>query len=458
MEGGGVDWGPALVALAVGLVLGGIYVWRMRVAAGSAAVPPELPLARRDLEGKRDVLLRQLVELGDTAAKRSPDQLARERYALELETALVLRELDRLAGAEAPPASEPAPAPPAASPTADAEQPHTAGRPALRGFLWGTGSMAALAGLVFLVTQAAGPREPGGSPTGELPVASSAPAADGEEARLRAVLQRDPDDLDARLALAEAYLQRQEMMGVWNETQYVLERSPGQPRALAYQSLVRLAMGQPEIALEMLEQAIATAPDHIDAYVPLSLVQMRLGRSEDAARTLAEAKRRFPEQAEGLAALESQLRASLGEGPVGLEGDPHAGIAPPREATGSAATPAGAPAAQSGGTVSGTVALDPALQGQVSSGVLFLILREAGLEGGPPVAVRRLVPRSLPLRFEIGEADSMTGDALPDEVRVEARLDSDGDPITRPETDPWASLDGVALGSRDLELVLRRAE
>ena len=75
---------PALVALGVGLLFGGLYVWRMR-GSGPDAPAPEPPLAQRDLEGKRDVLLRQLVELDDAAAKRSPEQLARERYALEPE-------------------------------------------------------------------------------------------------------------------------------------------------------------------------------------------------------------------------------------------------------------------------------------------------------------------------------------------------------------------------------------
>ena len=106
--------------------------------------------------------------------------------------------------------------------------------------------------------------------------------------------------------------------------------------------------------------------------------------------------------------------------------------------------------------MSGVIDLDPALRGQVSNGVLFLIVREAEVEGGPPLAVQRLLPESFPLRFEIGSADSMTGDSLPDELQVEARLDSDGDPSTRPATDPGAREDHVPLGSQDLQLVLRR--
>jgi tetratricopeptide (TPR) repeat protein len=456
MDPGSIDWAPAIAVLVAGLALGAVFVWRTWARGTAAPSPPAASLERRDLVGRREVLLRQLAELEDSAAKRNPQQLARERYALELDAARVLRELDGLpADAEA---AVSAPEPASAPPTASAEGAPPAGRPALRGFLWGTGSMAALAALVFLVTQAARPREPGGSPTGELPSVPSAEAVDAEEARLQEILRRNPDDLDARLDLASSYLQRQDMMAVWEETQYVLERSPGHPRALSYQSLVRLAMGQPEVALEMLEQAIATEPDLVDAYVPLSLAQMRLGRREEAARTMAEARRRFPEQSEALAHFESQLRASAGEGPASLEGDPHAGIAAPSGEAASGSSRETATTGGSGNTVSGIIDLDPALRGQVSGGVLFVIVREAGVEGGPPLAVQRLIPRSLPLRFAIGEDDSMTGDALPEEVLVEARLDADGDPATRPSTDPRAREDYVELGRSGLELVLQRVD
>ena len=102
------------------------------------------------------------------------------------------------------------------------------------------------------------PRQRGAAPAGgarraEPPVRPT----DAHTAQLRAALAKNPDDLDARLELARHLLRQRDLMGVWNETQYVLERQPGHPRALAYQSLVRLAMGQGEMAVEMLKQAIA---------------------------------------------------------------------------------------------------------------------------------------------------------------------------------------------------------
>jgi cytochrome c-type biogenesis protein CcmH len=460
-----VDWLPGLLALVLGLVAGGLYVWRMRAAGAAPPATSAFPLERRDLLGKRDVLVRQLVELEDTAAKRSPEQLARERYALELETARVLQQLDRLAPAAALAATRRS-----ATKSAPPASPRAAGRPALRGFLWGTGSMAALVGLALLVTQAARPRAPGGTPTGGTPTGgrpgeSASPAPDPQEARLKAQVAQSPNDLAAHLALARLYLDRQDMMGVWNETQAVLTRSPGNPQALSYQALVRLAMGQADVARSMLQQAIAAEPDLIDAYPPLSLAELRLGHREEAARTMAEAKRRFPEQAEALTRLEAQFQTEGAE-EASPEGNPHAAVPPPPEgaapeapatAVGEGATAA---AADEGGRgrVAGQIELDPALQGRTAGGVLFLMVRAPGAEAGMPLAVERLTPTSFPLRFEIGDSNSMTGQPLPDQVQVEARLDSDGNPMTHPPTDPSARVDRVALGTSDLRLVLRQGQ
>ena len=61
-------------------------------------------------------------------------------------------------------------------------------------------------------------------------------------------------------------------MAVYNETQAVLQRDPENPRALAYQSLVRLAMGQGDQAEEMLVRALRKDPDLLEGYLHLMFV------------------------------------------------------------------------------------------------------------------------------------------------------------------------------------------
>jgi tetratricopeptide (TPR) repeat protein len=465
-----VAWGWPVAVLAAGLVLGAFLIWRMRRAAPSAAAA-HVPVELRDLDGRLDVLIRQLHELQDLAATRSPEQLARERYALELQAAEVWRERERSAPAAAH-ARKAKAAPAAAGQGAEpAGAGNGASRTGLRGFLWGAGTAAALGLLLFYVGRTAKPREEGGSATGNLPsrggsAAGGEEAAGGEgtgedaaqEAEIRAALKANPDDLDARLDLAMLHLRKRELMAVWEETQYVLGKQPGHPRALSYQALVRLAMGQGDVAERMLKQALATDPNLFEAYLHLALVETRLGRDQEAQAAVDEASRRFPDRADVLARLLPQIRGAAGrEGPAPVQGDPHAAVPPPSGSAGaetSAAPSGGAAAPAAGPALAGVIELPSSLASRVGpNAVVFVTVRESGTTGGPPVAVKRL-PAAFPLRFAIGPGDSMMGQALPARARLEARVDSDGDPLTRDAKDPKAQLDGVAAGSSLLRLVL----
>jgi len=102
MEASAVAWGWPLAALAAGLVLGAVLVWRMVRGPAPAPAVEAVPLELRDLDGRLDVLVLQLRELQDLAAKRSPEQLARERYALELQAAEALQEREERAASLAP--------------------------------------------------------------------------------------------------------------------------------------------------------------------------------------------------------------------------------------------------------------------------------------------------------------------------------------------------------------------
>jgi cytochrome c-type biogenesis protein CcmH len=432
---GAVDWVPGLVVLAVGL-LAGFFIVR-RTAATAAAAPPAratTALARRDLEARRDALVDQLRELGPWGGP------AAERARLEREAAEVLREIDVLAQAKAPrPAERDVAA--AVAPGRD--------RSALKGFLWGTASAGMLALLLFLVSRSATEREAGGSVTGEVPGGPGAAAdEDAELARMRQAVERSPDDLEGRMALARAALARQDMMTVFDQTRAVLERQPGHPRALSYQALVRLAMGQAETAEGMLKEALATDPDLLEGYVHLSLVHLRQGRADAAEADIEEAARRHPPQAPRLRALWAEMKAQAAAAPAAgapAGVDPHEDL--PAPTARAAAPPDG---------VAGTVDLAPGVQ-PGRGAIVFITVRAAGAAGGPPVAAKRLPAERFPMPFAVGPADSMMGQALPERLRVDARVDGDGDPMTRDPADPTGSADDVRLGAGGLRLVLRPA-
>lgn len=444
-----IDWQSALAVLVVGLAAGGILLWRTRQAASRPPVTADLD--QRDLVARRDTLLQQLRELDDTASKRTPEQLARERYALELAAASVMRDLERHA---------PAPGGVGAPTTAVAAAVAAPDRSAMRGFLWGTATASAVGLLLFFVARASAPREEGGSLTGTVGPLSSSQAGGAPAA--------GSDEVEAHLAQARAHLAQQDLMGVWNDTQFVLQREPGNPRALSYQALVRLAMGQPDVAESMLKRAMAAAPDLLDAHLHLAVVYARSGRGAQAESTLRAAIARFPEQREGLEGLMEELRHT---GPAEAA-DPnaagaHAGVAPPDDVHAGAmdtadGRPGAAPkmgAASEAGMparLSGVVEVDGSARGRIArGGIVFVTVRAAGMTTGPPVAVKRLSAAALPGAFAITSADSMLGQELPERVRIEARLDPDGDPLTRDATDPAARLEDVKLGSTGLRLVLK---
>lgn len=335
-------------------------------------------------------------------------------------------------------------------------------KPALRGFLWATGTISCVGLLLFGVAQAAKPRPTDERAVGGKPAVASpqAGAVNAGEVAAKAALARNPENVEARLELARAYLDRQDFMGVWTETQHILARSPGDPRALTYQSQVRLAMGQSDVALGMLKKALASDPTLLQAYVYLSYVHLQMGQTQEAEAAIAEAVRRFPGQAamlhQGFAQMKEEAAKQGPIAPAG-EGNPHAALSLPG-ANPEADPPARPnPHAAAGRKLSGVLELDPALKGRIAPGsVAFVTVFDADFTAGPPVAAKRLATASFPLSFEIGDADSMMGLPIPDHLLLKARIDADGDPMTWEPHDPSARLDNVKAGSTGLRLVLRR--
>jgi len=112
-----------------------------------------------------------------------------------------------------------------------------------------------------------------------------------------------------------------------------------------------------------------------------------------------------------------------------------AGAAPPA-APGAVPTPAGgrgAPpvVADSGAPIRGTLELASELDGATPrGGVLFIMARSP--QGGPPIAVKRVVEPRFPMEFEIGPGDRMI-QAIPfaGPLLLSARVDGDGNATSR---------------------------
>lgn len=409
------DWVSAIAILAGGLLLGALFVFFFTRRRSAALL--DVDLERKDLEAKRDALVAQLRAL--------PDDAIDERARLESETADVLRRLDQRVAVDATPAA------PRAS---------TAMNPTIKGFLWGAGSFAALATLGYFVMQSATPRQEGQEATGAIPLSQQQqqrqqqqPATDPFVQQLEAAVQREPDNLNLRNDLAQAYLERDNLMGVFEQTKYVLDRNPRDGRAMTFNALVRVAMGEVETATQMLRQATTIDPKNLDSWVALAWVYAQSGKMPEAEAAIADAKKISPAESMKLEQVLAQMKTHVAQ--QQQQQQQPAGQLPPDH------PPVGGATSQRGVRV--TLELDPAARSR--SGVLFVIARNP--QGGPPVAVKRVDASTFPITVELTEADSMMGQPFPNTFRLEARLDSDGNATTKPPTDPSAMQDGVGPGA-----------
>ncbi|HEY8180746.1 MAG TPA: tetratricopeptide repeat protein [Thermoanaerobaculia bacterium] len=357
------DWLSASAMLLAGVIVGAMFLYGMRRRQGRG------DLERADLEAKRDALVARLRESRDPA--------------LELEAAEVLRKLDHMAPT-----------------TQSSPQRAQSAQSTLKGFLWGAGSVAAIAAIGFFVMQQS------------KPVAKEAPAPQSDSlSALERSVQQNPDNLALRDDLAKAYLDQNNIDGVAEQTRYVLQRNPNDARALTYSAIVHIIARQPQAAEAMLEKATQSDPNLVDAWVGVAWLSAQNGDMPRAEAAMGEAKKRHPEMTARLDELMARLRT-------------------PQQP---------AQPAQPG------VHVTLNFKGE-AKGMIFVIARAAGVTAGPPAAVKRIPLSAFPITVDLSASDSMMGQPLPAKMRIEARIDSDGDPMTKDPKDPSGVLDGVVVG------------
>jgi len=416
------DWLSAGGMILSGLIVGFMFWYGMKSRA------PKPDVERLDLEAKRDVLLQQLRELKETGGS------VEEQRRLERETADVLRALDQRKATPSKTAAAPTPV------AADVNIVALTRAASIRGFIWGAASVAVLGGIAWFVTEKATPKTDqsmgGGAPMSSASQSQPQQQSDPALQQIEAAVAKSPDDLEMRNQLAKAYLERENLMGVFEQTKYILARTPDDARALTYQALVRMSMGQRDPAAEMLRHAIKSDPQLLDAYVALAWDDIQRGKTAEAEAQIAEATRRHPEQKARLDDVLSKMKEQAKN---------------PAPATAAESTPAAAPV--SGPSVHVTLTLAGAAPSP--NAVLFIIARAAGQTAGPPAAVKRIAGPTFPLDIDLSAADSMMGQPLPATVRIEARLDSDGDAMTKNPSDPHAAQDGVSTNGTKVSLALQ---
>jgi len=112
-------------------------------------------------------------------------------------------------------------------------------------------------------------------------------------------------------------------------------------------------------------------------------------------------------------------------------------------------------AASVSGEIKGTIRLGDGVE--PGPGTLFVIARGGG---GPPLAVRKVDAAVFPVEFSIGASDvMMPGRRFEGDIALSARLDRDGNPMTRDPSDLAGAVAApVQPGASDVEIVLKRGE
>lgn len=118
---------------------------------------------------------------------------------------------------------------------------------------------------------------------------------------------------------------------------------------------------------------------------------------------------------------------------------------------------AGMPEPANEASIAGRIEISGDLAGAApSAATLFVIARRSGTAGGPPLAVLRVPNATLPLDFEIGPQNAMIqGMPFSGDIALTARLDSDGDAMTRAKGDLAGAVETpLRPGAAGVRLVL----
>ncbi len=260
---------------------------------------------------------------------------------------------------------------------------------------------------------------------------------------------QSPGDAASLVAQGRAFFEKREYAPAIEAFKKALAVDPKQPEAHAYLGMMLAQAGHAEGAIMAFDRALEAQPDFPMALWGKGMLLYQTKSDPAAARETLQRLAAILPPGEDKTAVEKAL-ADLGRMPADAKRP--AQSAPPKPASTASAKPAPA----GGAKLQGVIDVDPKLKSKVESqAVLFIIVRPAG--GGPPIAAKRIARPSFPLAYSLGPEDAMSPNApLSGKVMVSARLDKDGDPMTRGAGDLSGEYkkNPVEIGSAKVEIVL----
>ncbi len=315
------QWLPGVIVLAVGLVVGLVFLLRLRKGDARPSSNAEDRLA--DLERRAQLILDQLKELNADRHHLEPAQFESEKNRLEQEAASALRARDEYARGLAASAKASPKAEAAAASAAQAPRGWLARHPQLKGAIWGGGVVLFFVVLGLLLGQEQKPRQEGAGATGKTPpMASAAQGEQQEDPVLKEALanyQAHPESVDAISRLSHELINHQDFGEASRLTERALGLDPFDLESRIHRAVLAAIQGDREKGEKALEHLANAYPDAHEGRLYLGLLALQAGEHraalDDFERYAAEAplNEQPPRLAEGIAILRKQLGLPAGD-------------------------------------------------------------------------------------------------------------------------------------------------
>lgn len=258
-----------------------------------------------------------------------------------------------------------------------------------------------------------------------------------------------PGDAASLVAQGRAFFERRDYPPAIEAFKKALAIDPNQPEAHTYLGILLARAGHAEGAIMAFDRALAAQPDFPMALWGKGMLLYQTKSDPAAARETLQRLAAILPPGVDKTAVEKAL-ADLARMPADAKRPAQSAPSKPASTASAKPVPAG------GAKLQGVIDVDPKLKSKLESqAVLFIIARPAG--GGPPIAVKRIARPAFPLAYSLGPEDAMSPDApFSGKVMVSARLDKDGDPMTRGAGDLSGEYkkNPVEIGSAKVEIVL----
>lgn len=261
---------------------------------------------------------------------------------------------------------------------------------------------------------------------------------------LAARLEKEPDNAEGWMMLARSYMVLEDMPKAAAAYEKLAALRPDDADILAdWADVVAAQHGAVSGPAEAIVAKVLTVdPEHVKG---LLLSGSAAFERKDYAAASALWERilaRIPPQEEAARALRAGINEARAKGGLPPLAEPVAVVPPPAMA-----------AAGAGLTLSGRLALAPALQARIAADDTVFVFVRAGA-GGPPLAALRFKGSELPRDFSFDGVPRMSGEGpLPAQISLAARVSKSGDAAARPG-DLEGRIDGLTPAASGVALVI----